>query len=83
MDEEKGAVYNHLGGEWIPGLYWIKRDGDFRDLLFLLTLSGISLVISSSLEIVLITLISITLGLIYYMIRARVEEIFPDILLTK
>ncbi len=83
VDEDKGAIFNHLSGEWISGRYWIKRDGGPRDLLLLLCISVIGLTISPSLEIVLITLISLISGLFYHVIRDRVEEIFPDILLTR
>jgi hypothetical protein len=83
VEREKGALYNHLTREWISGFCWIKEDGGFRDLLVLSILSGISLIISSSLVIGLITALSVISGLTYYTIRDRVEEIFPDILLTK
>lgn len=83
VEEEKGAVYNHLKGNWIPGLGWIKQDGGPRDLLLLLALSAITLSVSRTPEIVLITTISLTSGVAYYRIRDRVGKLFPDFLLTK
>lgn len=83
VKRKKGAVYDHLRGKWISGLNLIERDGGSRDLLLLFALSGITLVVSSSQEIFLITFVSLISGFLYFRIRDRVGDIFPDFILTK
>jgi hypothetical protein len=82
VDKEKGAVYDHIRSKWLKGLNIIRQDGGPRDLTLLTTLTIAALTMPQDFATKLVAIISLILGLFYFEIRDRVEEIFPDFLLT-
>jgi hypothetical protein len=79
-DKDKGAVYDHIRQEWIPGRKIIRIDGGNRDLTLLAVLSIPLLVYGESIVRAL-TVISLITGIAYNRIRDRVDKVFPEFLL--
>lgn len=80
VEEDRGAVFNHISGEWLDGRELIEIDGGNRDLVISGLLAAVIVLFSwRSLKIAAVAVF--LLGVVYWRIRDDVDRYFPDILL--